>query len=309
MNIWLGNTPPQIVRNMAVTIGNFDGVHTGHRQILQRLSDEAAARNLASIAIIFEPQPTEFFTKNHSDKQPYRLTPLRDKLRLLRDFGCLNTVWVIRFNPSFAQMSAQDFIQKILIEQLQTKYLLIGDDFRFGKGRVGDCALLSQQTDFITEKTPSILVAGERASSTAIRQELANGDIAAAVRILGHEYTLSGHVKHGKKLGRTIGCPTANIHLPPHRYALNGVFIVKATGAFGSRFGVASFGKNPTVTDTLDTKLEVHLFDFSGNLYGNRLEIAFLHKLRDEAKFDSLDALTKQIQNDIQAAKTWLATS
>ena len=305
MNIWFGQQLPAPLLPSAVTIGNFDGVHTGHRHILQRLAREAQARRLHSVAIIFEPQPNEFFSRQANRPLPQRITPLRDKIQLLQQTGSVNSVWVQRFNPQFAAQTAEQFIQTILREQLNTRYLLIGDDFRFGKGRGGDFSLLAAQRDFETERTPSILISGERASSTAIRQALQTGDVAAANQILGHPYTLSGHVKHGKKLGRTIGCPTANVHLPAHRYPLEGVFVVRAAGRFGECAGVASFGTNPTVSHTPEAKLEVHLFDFSGCLYGERIQVTFLHKLRDEAKFDSIADLQAQIAQDIETARAW----
>lgn len=307
MKIWLGQTAPHLPQGSALTIGNFDGVHTGHRHILQRLADEARARQLPAIAMIFEPQPAEFFSIQATRPIPSRLTPLRDKLQLLAQTGCLHGVWVQRFNPSFANTPADVFIENILLKRLHTRYLLIGDDFRFGKGRAGSFELLTAQNDFVTESTPSILVAGERASSTAVRQALSAGNLQRAEQILGHGYTLSGRVKHGAKLGRTIGCPTANIHLPHHQYALQGVFVVEATGAFGRRAGVASFGRNPTVSHTPDAKLEVHLLDYAGDLYGQRLQIRFLHKLRDEVKFADMGSLQAQIAADVQAARVWHA--
>ncbi len=305
MNIWFGSKLPASLPPSAVTIGNFDGVHTGHRHILQRLASEAQVRQLHSVAMIFEPQPNEFFSRQASRPLPQRITPLRDKIQLLQQTGSVNSVWVQRFNSQFAAQSAEQFIQTILREQLNTRYLLIGDDFRFGKARGGDFSLLAAQSDFETERTPSILIAGERASSTAIRQALQLGDVAAANQMLGHPYTLSGHVKHGQKLGRTIGCPTANVHLPAHRYPLEGVFVVRAAGSFGECDGVASFGTNPTVSHTPEAKLEVHLFDFSGCLYGERIQVTFLHKLRDEAKFDSIAALQAQIAQDVHDAQAW----
>ena len=309
MEIWLGRKLPPALQGSAVTVGNFDGVHLGHLHILERLRDEARSRKLRSVAVIFEPQPLEFFGRRQGSPAPLRLTPLRDKLALLRQSGCLDAVWVQRFNPEFAGRSAEDFIRSVLLAGLDTRYLLIGDDFRFGHRRSGDFALLQQQENFVTERTPSILVAGERASSTAVRQALQAGRLDTARSILGHDYRLSGHVKHGAKLGRTFGVPTANIQRPPHRYALSGVFAVRAEGSFGRRDGVASFGLNPTVSDTPESKLEVHLFNFSGCLYGQRLHITFLHKLRDEAKFAGLDELKAQIHADISAAKCWLAAS
>ena len=305
MNIWFGPKLPASLPPSAVTIGNFDGVHTGHRHILQRLASEAQARLLHSVAMIFEPQPNEFFSRQASRPLPQRITPLRDKIQLLQQTGSVNSVWVQRFNSQFATQSAEQFIQTILREQLNTRYLLIGDDFRFGKARGGDFSLLAAQSDFETERTPSILIAGERASSTAIRQALQLGDVAAANQMLGHPYTLSGHVKHGKKLGRTLGCPTANVQLPAQRYPLEGVFVVRVSGSFGERDGVASFGTNPTVSHTPEAKLEVHLLDFSGCLYGERIQVTFLHKLRDEAKFDSIAALQSQIAQDVHDAQAW----
>ncbi|XXQ68704.1 bifunctional riboflavin kinase/FAD synthetase [Neisseriaceae bacterium B1] len=306
MNIWLGQNASVLLKNSAVTIGNFDGVHLGHRHILQRLRDEAQARALHTVAIVFEPQPTEFFAKKFGKDLPYRLSPLRDKLKLLAQTQCVDTVWVQRFNPEFASIQPNDFIQHILLDKLGTQFLLVGDDFRFGQNRAGDFDLLAKQPEFVTENTPSILVSGSRASSTAVREALAAGRLDQATHILGHAYTLSGRVKHGAKLGRTIGCPTANIHLPPHRYALSGVFVVEATGSFGRKRGVASFGRNPTVSSKKDAKLEVHLFDFSGCLYGERMEVSFLHKLRDEQKYPDLAQLQAAIAKDMQQARSWV---
>lgn len=308
MQVWLGSgQKPQWPAGTAVTIGNFDGVHRGHRHILQRLRHEADARGLAAVAVVFEPQPQEFFARQNQRQLPFRLSPLRDKLGLLADTGCLDAVWVLRFNPHFAAMTADNFIRQVLLADLHTRYLLVGDDFRFGHARHGDFALLQQQSDFDTERTPSVLVADERASSTAVRRALASGDLAAAKAILGHEYVLSGHVKHGAKLGRTLDSPTANIHLPSHHYALSGVFVVDVVGAFGRKRGVASFGFNPTVSATRTQKLEVHIFDWQGDLYGQRLSVYFLHKLRDELKFDGLSALKAQIMADMHQARIWTA--
>lgn len=307
MNIWLGSNLSPTQHASAVTIGNFDGVHSGHLHILQRLKNEATHRGLQSVVVIFEPQPNEFFARQHHRSPIARLTPLRDKLQLLQQSQYVDEVYVLRFNHQFAQMPASSFIQTILRERLNTRYLLVGDDFRFGQARTGDFDLLRRQPDFITERTPSILIAGERASSTAVRQALNTGRLDQARQILGHDYQLSGRVKHGKKLGRTLGSPTANIHLPPHHYALHGVFVVEAISSLGKHQGVANFGSNPTVEQTHSPKLEVHLLDFQGNLYGKRLSINFLHKLRDEQKFASLEKLVQQIHADIDAARNWWA--
>lgn len=295
----------KITQNIALTIGNFDGIHRGHQLILQRLSDEAKTRGLIRALMIFEPQPTEYFASLYQKEKPYRLTSLREKLILLDKTQCLDMVWVLRFNSRFADLSADDFIQKVLIDALRTKYLLIGDDFHFGKNRLGDVSLLMAENAFVTEQVSSVLAVGKRASSTAVRQHLVNGDIQAAEQILGHFYTISGRVKHGKKLARTLGMPTANIHLPMHRYPLNGVFVVDVEGAFGVRRGVANFGVNPTVSHDYKQKLEVHLFQFQGNLYGQRLRVHFRHKIRDEMQFDSLNDLRTQILQDMEVAKLW----
>lgn len=309
MIIRFGNhTPWPHPHGSAVTIGNFDGVHLGHRHIFQRLKHEAQARGLPAVAVVFEPQPQEFFSRRNHTPPPFRLSPLRDKLRLLRDTGCLNAVWVLRFNQALAALSAEDFIGQLLRRRLDTRYLLIGDDFRFGAGRRGDFALLQSCTDMVTERTPSVMVENIRASSTAVRQALHQGRLADAAALLGHPYSLSGRVMHGAKLGRTLGCPTANIHLPPHHYPLSGVFVVEAHGPFGSRRGVASFGLNPTVSGNAKQKLEVHLFNFNGRIYGSRLRVDFLHKLRDEQKFDSLETLQQHIWADMDAAKNWSRT-
>ena len=214
MNVWFGQTQaPDFPQGAAVTIGNFDGVHLGHRHILQRLKEEAQSRGLPAVAIVFEPQPQEFFARKLGRELPYRLTPLRSKLQLLRDTGCLDAVWVLRFNQAFADIGAQAFISRLLRQSLNTQYLLIGDDFRFGAGREGDFAMLQNQRGMVVERTPSVMVENIRASSTAIRQALSDGRLDYAKKLLGHDYMLSGHVKHGAKLGRTIGCPTANVQL------------------------------------------------------------------------------------------------
>ncbi|MBF0803846.1 MULTISPECIES: bifunctional riboflavin kinase/FAD synthetase [unclassified Neisseria] len=307
MKIWFGrHMPPHFPHGSTVTIGNFDGVHLGHRHILQRLEQEARSRGLPVAVVVFEPQPQEFFARQSGREQPYRISPLRSKLQLLRETGCVDAVWVLRFDQAFAGMGAQAFIDSILRGSLNTRYLLIGDDFRFGAGRKGSFEMLQNQPGMITERTPSVLVENIRASSTAIRQALSDGRLEHARKLLGRGYTLGGRIKHGSKLGRTLGSPTANVQLAHHRYPLNGVFVVEAEGSFGKRCGVASFGFNPSVSASRRQKLEVHLFDFQGNLYGQRLSVRFLHKLRDEKKFDSIEDLKLQIWADMDAAKNWL---
>lgn len=307
MRIWLGHTDAKLFQNgCALTIGNFDGVHLGHQHILSRLQNEADARGLPAVAMVFEPQPKEYFARQRQLALPPRLSPMRDKLRLIREHQPhLYGVNVRRFNREFAAIDAQRFIDEVLIGQLNVKYLLVGDDFCFGAKRQGTFDLLQAQNAFVTENTSSVMVENTRASSTAVREALLKGRLDLAERLLGHPYQLTGKVKHGAKLGRTLGCPTANIHLPALSFPLSGVYVVEVTGSFGKRRGVASFGLNPTVTDSVNQKCEVHLFDWHESLYGQRLRVAFLHKLRDEAKFDSLEALQQKIHMDMSQAKAW----
>lgn len=310
MRIHIGNLPSthSLPAPCAAVIGNFDGVHTGHLKLLHTLKQQADARQLPVCILIFEPQPQEFFARVHAQDAPYRLMPLREKLHQLRQSACVDAVQVLRFNRQLAELSAEDFIERILRQGLNVRHLLIGDDFRFGKNRQGSAETLQNRPEFSLYQSPSLLTDGIRTSSTAIRQALSQGQIAPAQTLLGHPYSLSGRVMHGAKLGRTLNCPTANIHLPPHRYPLSGIFVVQTDGTMGRHYGVASFGMNPTVSaHATQAKLEVHLFDFNGNLYGKRLQVAFLHKLRDETRFDSLQALQQQIHADIAQARDWLA--
>jgi len=233
---------------------------------------------------------------------------LRDKVEFFRRSGLVDLVFVYRFNHGFSRMSASSFMQQILLQQLQTRYLLIGDDFQFGADRSGDFSLLSSCPDWEVEAMPVVLVEGERASSSLVRERLAQGDLAGASIVLGRAYQLSGRVKHGKKLGRTIGFPTANVHLPHRLPALQGVFVVEVDLADRRLGGVASMGRNPTVSTTSDYKLEIHLFDYSGDLYGQRITVRFLKKLRDEARYDGLPALVAQIELDASNAKTYLTS-
>ena len=308
MKIRLGrHNAPDFPQGAAVTIGNFDGVHLGHKHILQKLRLEADTRGLPVVAVVFEPQPKEFFALRTGRMPPCRISPLRTKLELLEGTGCVDAVWVLRFDQNFSEISAQGFIDRLLRQTLNTRYLLVGDDFRFGAGREGCFELLAQQPDMQTERTPSVIVEDIRTSSTAVRQALSDGKLEYAKKLLGHDYVLSGKVKHGQKLGRTINAPTANVQLPPYHYALSGVFVVEADGTFGTRRGVASFGFNPTVSNNRSQKLEVHLFDFNGDLYGQRIFVRFLHKLRDEKKFESIEALKTQILQDMEDARVWEA--
>jgi len=289
---------------VALTIGNFDGVHLGHQALLNELRAEARTRGLQTAAVIFEPHPREFFTPQQA---PARLTSLREKLELFAALG-IDRVHVCRFNERFAQMSAANFINA-LHEKLSAKFVLIGDDFRFGSGRGGDFALMEKigaQLGFSVRSVRSVMHGGVRISSTAVRAALAAGQMRAAQRYLGRHYSISGRVVHGDGLGRRIGYPTANIQLKHNRPPLYGIFVVRVHAeGLGVLQGVASLGVRPTVRHDDKPVLEVHLFEFAQQIYGKHLRVEFLHKLRDEEKFPDVDALTRQIALDVTKAKQW----
>ncbi len=291
----------------AVTIGNFDGLHLGHQAMLTHLQDVAHARGLPTCVLSFEPHPREFFAP---DQAPARLSSLREKSECLQRQG-IDRLHVFRFDRAFSALSAEAFIEQVLGRTLQAKYVLVGDDFRFGSKRAGDFALLKQaglSFGFDAEFLPTVEVAGERASSTAVRQALAAGDLAHTAQLLGRPYSISGRVVHGDKLGRDIGFPTANIQLKHNRPPLQGIFAVEVCGLNGAPLpGVASLGKRPTVKRPDATPvLEVHLFDFDADIYGRRVRVDFLHKLRDEEKYPDLNSLVAQIKRDVDNAKLYL---
>ncbi|MHB1075526.1 bifunctional riboflavin kinase/FAD synthetase [Thiobacillus sp.] len=293
----------------AVTIGNFDGLHLGHQAMLARLQDVARMRGLPSCVLSFEPHPREFFAP---EQAPARLSSLREKAECLQRLG-IDRFHVFRFDRAFASLTAEAFIEQVLGRTLQAHYVLVGDDFRYGAKRTGDFALLQQtgrSLGFDAESLPTVEVTGERASSTAVRSALAAGELGHAARLLGRPYSISGRVVHGDKLGRDIGFPTANIQLKHNRPPLMGIFAVELSGLNGKPLpGVASLGKRPTVkgADAVPV-LEVHLFDFDADIYGRRVRVEFLHKLRDEAKYPDLDSLVAQIRRDVDNAKHFLAT-
>ena len=292
----------------AVTIGNFDGLHLGHQAMLARLQDVARTRGLPSCVLSFEPHPREFFAP---EQAPARLSSLREKAECLQRVG-IDRLHVFRFDRAFSALTAQAFIEQVLGRTLQARYVLVGDDFRYGAKRAGDFALLQQagqSLGFDAEFLPTVEVAGERSSSTAVRQALAAGELEHAARLLGRPYSISGRVVHGDKLGRDIGFPTANIQLKHNRPPLQGIFAVEVCGLNGEPLpGVASLGKRPTVkgADAVPV-LEVHLFDFKAEIYGRRVRVDFLHKLRDEEKYPDLDSLVAQIKRDVDNAKHFLA--
>ena len=289
---------------VALTIGNFDGVHLGHQALLKQLGAAAQSRGLPTAVLVFEPHPREFFTPQQA---PARLTSMREKLELLAALG-VDRVHVCRFNRAFAQMSAADFIHA-LHEKLAARFVLIGDDFRFGNARSGDFALMEKigtQHGFEVQAMHSVLHGGVRISSTAVRAALAEGDMRAARRYLGRPYSISGRVVHGEGLGKQLGFPTANIQLKHNRPPLSGIFVVRAQGDdLPHMQGAASLGVRPTVRQNGKPVLEVHLFDFSREIYNKHLRVDFLHKLRDEVKYPDLQSLTQQIALDVSNAKQW----
>lgn len=294
-------------RPTALTLGNFDGVHLGHQAMLKRLVNHANALNIPSVVMTFEPHPKEFFLK---EKAPYRLTSLREKVELLYDMG-VNQVHVCRFDQHFAQITAEDFVEHYLVRQLNARWILIGDDFKFGAKRGGDYLLLqelSREYRFSVEAMHSVCQQETRISSTVVREALVHCDFERVARYLGRPYSISGRVMHGQKLGRQLGFPTANVHLQHNKLLFQGVFCVTFEVENHVYTGVANLGYRPTVTDNLlKPHLEVHLFDFNQDIYGKHARVYFLHQLRAEQKFASLEALTYQIQKDTDAARAYFA--
>ncbi len=294
------------------TIGNFDGVHLGHQKILEQVRTVAKMKQVPSVVMVFEPQPREYFS--HGEIPP-RLMRFREKLAHLGQQG-IDIVLCLQFNARLRNLSAEQFIDGILRDHLKLKHLVVGDDFRFGCDRRGNYAMLEQygqQYGFSVERTHTVLVGDERVSSTRIREVLDCHDFKRAEALLGHFYTITGVVVHGQKLGRQIGVPTANIALGRKVPALNGVFAVSVrvvpkgdyhAAVAESWQGVANIGLRPTVNGKAPS-LEVHLFDFSGDVYGAHLQVAFRSWLRGEQKFDGVEALKAQIQRDIAKAKSF----
>ncbi len=307
MQVYRG-IPRRAQHSVALTIGNFDGVHRGHRALLDKLTAKARELGLPAAVMTFEPNPREFFAPQAA---PVQLTSLREKLQLLAECG-VDQAYVCRFNARFAALSAEEFIER-LVHGLGVRHLIIGDDFRFGKGRCGDFAMLQQagvEHGFGVEAMETLVHEGERVSSSAVREALDEGDLEHATRLLGRPYCISGRVVHGDKIGRQLGFATANIQLKRPRAALSGIFVVTVEGVGERSFeGVASLGVRPTVTAVGRQTLEVYIFDFSGDLYRAHLRVNFLHKLRDETKFDTLEALTAQIAQDVEDTKDYFATA
>ncbi len=293
----------------ALTIGNFDGVHRGHQALLKKLVATAKAQNLQSCVMTFEPHPIEYFAP---EKAPSRILSLRDKLEALAKVG-IDQVLVVHFNQHFANLSPDEFVKTILVQGLQVKSILIGDDFHYGAKRAGNFSSLQEAgkaEGFNVERMDTLTESNERISSSAIRTALEQGHLEKARQLLGRPYMLSGHVLHGQKLGRSLGFPTLNISLANklHRRkpAAQGIFIAQVHGLSDNPLpAVASLGQRPTVDDSGRYLLEVHIFNFNQSVYGKLVQIELIEKIRDEEKYNDLEALQNAIWQDALAAKNY----
>ena len=294
-------------RGCVLTIGKFDGVHLGHQAVLNQVIVKARELGLPATVMVFEPQPEELFNPTGA---PARLSLLRDKYIQLKALG-VDRLLCIKFDRRFASYSAEYFVEQLLVGDLGVKYLVVGDDFRFGKGRVGDFAMLraeGDKCDFAVVSTQSLRVEDCRISSTAVRDALDQDDFVRAEKMLGRPFTIAGKVLHGDKKGRTIGFPTANLLLKRCKAPIKGVFAVHVVIDEQNYAGVANIGSRPTVNGQR-SQLEVHIFNFTGNLYGHFISVVIRAKLRDEIKFDSFELLHQQIQRDAQQAKQLLGVN
>jgi len=317
MQVFRGIHHPDVAAACALTVGNFDGVHRGHQAMLALLRSEAQHRGLPSCVMTFEPHPRDYFARvaGKSDSAPARIATLRDKLSELERCG-IDQVVVLRFDRPLATQAAQAFIEDVLVRGLGTRYVLVGDDFRFGAKRAGDYAMLDAAgatQGFDVARMNSYEVHGLRVSSSAVREALAEGDMAKAAALLGRPYSISGHVVHGKKLGRDLGFRTLNLRFPYARSAAMGIFAVRVHGLVDRVVdGVASLGVRPTVDDSGRVLLETHCLDWPAELgteggYGKIVRVELLQKLRDEARYDGLEALTEAIRLDARNAQDFLA--
>jgi len=297
--------PDKGLTPVALTIGNFDGMHIGHQAMLTRLAESAKSRRFVSCVLTFEPHPREFFSPSSA---PARLSNLREKLEAFASLGVQRT-HICRFNHSFSKLTAREFIERVVCRGLNAKWLLVGEDFRFGSKRAGDLTLLrdaGKELGFEVSVMPSVMIKGQRVSSTMVRDALAEGNLEKARELLGKSYCMSGRVVHGDKTGRRIGFPTANIKIKHPRPPLGGIFAVEIAGiSERSLKGVASLGVRPTVKDNGVPLLEVHVFDFDREIYGRHVRVKFVHKLRDEEKYSDVDSLTQQISLDVEKAKEY----
>jgi len=289
----------------ALTIGNFDGVHLGHQAMLAELKRAAGRLGMPSCVLTFEPHPREFFAP---DKAPTRLTSLREKLELLAGCG-VERAHLCRFDYRFAQITAEDFIERIIVRGLGARWLLAGDDFRFGARRAGDLTMLKRSGPRLgmeVSALASFMQDGERVSSTTVRKALAAGELTRAERLLGRPYSISGRVVRGDGLGRKLGFPTANVQMKHNRPPLTGIFAVRLHGAAAKPLrGVASLGVRPTVKQQGAPVLEVHALDYEGDLYRRHVRVEFLRKFRDEEKYADLATLTRRIALDVENARAF----
>lgn len=300
-----------LTNGCVLSIGNFDGVHLGHQQILARLINKSIELGLPSVVMLFEPQPREFFAKKVDNlttcNVPARLMRLRDKLKYLEKSG-IDFVLCVRFSERFAKLTAEEFIQDLLVKQLKVRYLSVGDDFRFGAKRAGDYHTLQEAGktfDFTVEESHTHSFEQDRISSSLIRELLQKDKLALVEKLLGKPYSIAGRVAHGNKLGRTIGFPTANIMLNRLVVPIHGVYIVSVETKTGTYQGIANVGNRPTINGTKPL-LEVHIFDFNRSIYGEAIEVRFIKKLRNEVKFSNFEALKQQIEKDKQQAVEFL---
>lgn len=303
MRVFRGHTRP-VPSPVVLAIGNFDGVHLGHAALVKCLTEAAFRLGLPPTVLTFEPHPREFFSPASA---PARLSTLREKLELLAESG-ISQVMISRFNAAFAQLTADEFIQQVLVAGLRVRHLIIGDDFRFGRGRTGDFQHLQaagERLGFSVEAMGSVTVGDERVSSSGVRRALARGDMEHAARLLGRPYVIDGQVTHGDKIGRQLGFATANLRIKHNPLPMAGVFAVEVSGLGPQPLsGVANLGIRPTVGGTRPL-LEVHLFDFNRDIYGAHISVRFVHKLRDEQRFPNFDALKAQIAADAAAARAY----
>lgn len=308
MHLFRGlHTVPSNFAGCVASIGNFDGLHLGHQTIANSVKAEAARLGVPSLVVMFEPQPKEFFAL---DKAPARIANLREKLQDLTSCG-VEYVLCLPFNSALRSLSAADFVQNVLLKALKVKHLIIGDDFRFGHDRSGDYQTLvaaGVQYGFSVQDTKTVCVGQERISSTKVREALAQGNLSLAAELLGRPYRMSGRIGFGRQLGRTLNTPTANVMVKRHKLPLTGVFAVQVINEDNgdSYHGVASVGIKPTITAVPEPSLEVHMLNFSGNLYHQHLTVTFVHKIRDEQKFAGLDELQAAIEADKNSARKWL---
>lgn len=318
MQVFRGLPPPSARQACALTIGNFDGVHRGHQAMLAMLTHEARQRGLPSGVVTFEPHPRDFFARRHGrpEAAPARISTLRDTVTALARCG-VDRLVVLRFDDALAGLAPQDFISRVLVDGLGARLVMVGDDFRFGAGRAGDYALLDEaggRLQFDVARMRSFEVHGLRVSSSAVRQALAAGDMAAAASLLGRPYAISGRAIHGRKLGRELGFRTLNLRFAHPRPAVLGIFVARIHGLGEAAVpGVASLGVRPTVEDAGRVLLETHALDWPSSLgpeggYGRCLRVELLHKLHDERRYDGLQALQQGIAQDVSHARAWWAS-